>query len=94
MIKVTTPLGDVTALAGSGFDLKVADDLVEVTTFKGKVDYLHATDHTRMEVIAGSLSVIANYHQVISAEVRLDSAWEKWNCKRDKLWQKRAKLKG
>jgi hypothetical protein len=94
VIKVTTPVGYVTALAGSGFDLNVGDDLVEVSTFKGKVDFLHSTDHTRMEVIAGSLSIIANYHQVISAEVHLDSAWEKWNRKRDKLWQKRAKLKG
>ncbi len=93
-IKVTTPFGYVTAPGETGFDLCLGDNSVEVSAFKGTVDFVHTMDDTRFEVIEGSSSVVANDRRVTSGEGYIDPAWERWNRDRDNLWRKRAKLKG
>ena len=94
VIKVTTPFGYVTAPEETGFDLYLDKDSVEVSAFKGTVDFLHTMDDKRFEVIAGSSSIVANDRLVTSGEGRIDPAWDRWNKDRDNLWTKRAKLKG
>jgi len=89
VVKVTTPFGYVTALAGSCFDLYVGDDSVEVIASKGKVEFVHTPDEIKFEVIGGASSIVADSRQVTAGEGYGNPDWKRWNRDRDNLWQKR-----
>lgn len=89
VVKVTTPFGYVTALAGTCFDLYVGDDSVEVIASKGKVEFVHTPDEIKFEVIGGASSIVADSRQVTAGEGYGNPDWKRWNRDRDNLWQKR-----
>jgi len=88
-VKVTTPFGYVTALAGTCFDLYVGDDSVEVIASKGEVEFVHTPDEIKFEVIGGASSIVADSRQVSAGEGCGNPDWKRWNRDRDNLWQKR-----
>jgi hypothetical protein len=94
LIKATTPFGYVVAPPESTFDLYVGDQSAEVITLSGKVDFIHAGDNARYEVVHGSSSVIADASQVGSSEASVDENWDDWNAARDRLWSKRVSVRG
>ena len=79
LIKATTPFGYVVAQPGSTFDLYVGDQSAEVIALSGKVDFIHAGDNARYEVVHGSSSVIADASQVGTGEASVDENWDDWN---------------
>ena len=93
VVKVTTPFGYVTALAGTCFDLYVGDDSVEVIASKGKVEFVRTPDEIKFEVIGGASSIVADSRQMTAGEGYGDPDWKRWNRDRDNLWQKRAQIK-
>ncbi len=94
LIKATTPFGYMVAQPGSTFDLYVGDQSAEVIALSGKVDFIHAGDNARYEVVHGSSSVIADASQVGTGEASVDANWDDWNVERDSLWSKRVSVKG
>ena len=94
LIKATTPFGYVVAQPGSSFDLYVGDQSAEVITLSGTVDFIHAGDNARYEVVHGASSVIADAAQVGSGEASVDENWDDWNAARDSLWSKRVSVRG
>ena len=87
VIKVTTEYGYVIADRETTFDLYVGDESIEVVTLKGKVDFVHAGNQKRYDVISGS-SIVADGNQVTSNEANVDAEWDDWNMDRDRTWQK------
>jgi len=94
VIEARTPFGYVRAPAETTFDLCVDDESVEVVALKGTVYFVHKTSGTRLEVIAGSSSTIADSRKVTAGEVQTDPYWNAWNSKRDALWAERMRVKG
>ncbi|MBF0526992.1 MAG: FecR domain-containing protein, partial [Deltaproteobacteria bacterium] len=94
LIKATTSFGYVVAPPGSVFDLYVGDQSAEVITLSGKVDFIHASDSARYEVVRGVPSLIADAGQVGTGEAKVDADWDDWNVTRDSLWSKRVSMKG
>ena len=93
-IKATTPFGYVVAGPDTVFDLYVGDKSVEVTSLKGKVDYVHPSSAEKYEVAAGSFSILADSQQISSGEGKPDPDWDDWNAQRDELWAKRLGVRG
>ena len=89
VIKAVTPLGYVMGPPGTGFDLIVDHDYVEVIASKGTVYFNHNTAGKQFEAIAGSSSIIANRRQVTAGDAVADHNWDEWNRDRDALWAKR-----
>lgn len=89
VIKAVTPLGYVMGPPGTGFDLIVDHDYVEVIASKGTVYFNHNTAGKQFEAIAGSSSIIANRRQVTAGDAVADPNWDEWNRDRDALWAKR-----
>ena len=89
VIKAVTPLGYVMGPPGTGFDLIVDHDYVEVIASKGTVYFDHNTAGKQFEAIAGSSSIIANRRQVTAGDAVADPNWDEWNRDRDALWAKR-----
>ncbi len=94
VIRATTPFGNVTARAGTCFDLYVRDDAVEVIALKGTIEFVQMPDGVKFKVFEGSSSIFADTWQVSTVEGNRDSDWKRWNEDRDSLWQKRAQQKG
>ncbi len=94
VIEARTPFGYVRAPAETTFDLCVDDDSVEVVALKGTVYFVHEASGTRLEVIEGSSSVIADSRKVTAGEVQTDPHWNVWNSNRDALWAERMRVKG
>lgn len=94
VIEARTPFGFVRAPAETTFDLCVDDESVEVVALKGTVHFVHKASGTRLEVIAGSSSVIADSRKVTAGQVQTDPHWDAWNDKMDALWAKRMLVKG
>ncbi|MCK5008981.1 MAG: FecR domain-containing protein, partial [Deltaproteobacteria bacterium] len=93
-LKVITPYGHVTAPPHTTFDVYLGEESVEVIALKGRFNFIHVTDESEYEVIAGSSSLIAGYKEVTSGEGRGDEDWNAWNVKREALWKKRLEVKG
>lgn len=93
-LKVTTPMGSVIASGGTCFDVWVKDGTVEVIASLGKVDFIHSRSEGRLEVVAGSGSIVADERQVMAGAWKIQTAWYKWNAARDKLWSQRLMVKG
>ena len=93
-IKVTTPFGYVTAPKGTCFDLYVGHGSVEVISLKGKVEFVQLPDEKKFEVIAGSLSIVADSRQTTAGEGYGIPDWKNWNSVRDNIWLKRVERKG
>jgi len=89
VIQAATPLGYVMGPPGTGFDLIVDHDYVEVIASKGTVYFDHNTAGKQFEAIAGSSSIIANRRQVTAGDAVADPYWDEWNMDRDALWAKR-----
>jgi len=87
VIKVTTEYGYVIADRETTFDLYVGDESLEVVTLNGRVDFVHAGNQKRYDVISGS-SIVADGNQVTSNEANVDVVWDDWNVERDRLWRK------
>lgn len=94
IIKATTPFGYVVAPADTRFDLYVGDNSVEVIALKGTVDFVHAKNDGRYEVVTGAASLIADSRQVTSGDGNVDADWDDWNLARDSQWAKRIEVKG
>ncbi len=94
IIKATTPFGYVVAPADTRFDLYVGDNSVEVIALKGTVDFVHAKNEGRYEVVSGGSSLIADSRQVTSGDGNVDANWDDWNLARDSQWAKRIEVKG
>jgi hypothetical protein len=94
IVKATTPFGYVVAPADSRFDLYVGDDSVEVIALKGTVDFIHAKNESRYDVVAGAASLIADSREVTAGDGNVDATWDDWNVSRDSLWAKRVEVKG
>ncbi len=94
LIKATTPFGYVVGQPESTFDLYVGDQSAEVIALGGKVDFIHAGDEVRYEVVHGSSSLIADDTQVGTGEATVDESWDDWNEERDNLWSRRLSVKG
>jgi hypothetical protein len=94
LIKATTPFGYVVAQPESTFDLYVGDQSAEVITLSGRVDFIHAGDNRRYEVVQGSSSLIADAGRVGTGDASVDASWDNWNVARDSLWAKRMSVRG
>ena len=94
LIKAVTPLGYVMGPPGTGFDLIVDHDYMEVVASKGTVYFDHNTAGEQFEAIAGSSSIIANRWQVTVGDAVADPNWDEWNRDRDALWAKRIRTGG
>ncbi len=94
VIKVTSPFGYVAAPAGTVFDLYVGDQSLEVISLKGQVDFIPNRDQARYDVIAGAPSLVSDGQQVTSGQGTVDADWDDWNAERDRLWSKRAEVRG
>lgn len=94
VVKATTPFGYVVAEPGSAFDLYVGDESVEVIAIRGNVEFIHDADGSRYEVLAGSLSILADARQATAGEGKVDSEWDDWNASRDTLWSQKLEVKG
>lgn len=94
VIEARTPFGDVRAPGETTFDLCIDDESVEVVALKETVYFVHKASGTRIEVTAGSSSVIADSRQVTAGEVQTDPHWNAWNSERDALWAERMGVKG
>lgn len=88
VVKVTTDFGYVIAGRGTTFDLYVGDESLEVIAVTGRVDFFHAGNQAKYNVLAGS-SLIADSTRVSMVEANVDVAWDDWNVDRDRLWRKR-----
>jgi hypothetical protein len=93
-LKVITPRGYVIAPGGTSFDVWVKDGSVEVVASQGKVEFIHADFESRLEVVAGSSSLVAEERLVRVGTGQMQTAWYKWNAARDKLWGQRVMVKG
>jgi len=89
VIQAATPLGYVMGPPGTGFDLIVDHDYVEVIASKGTVYFDHNTAGKQFEANAGSSSIIANRRQVTAGDAVADPYWDEWNRDRDTLWARR-----
>lgn len=94
VIKASTPFGYVMAQPGSTFDLYVGDSSLEVIALNGTVNFIHAQDGAKYEVVSGSSSIIADNAQVVPGEGNVDADWDIWNADRDSLWSQRIEVKG
>ena len=94
VIKAATPFGNVVAPPIATFDLYVGDESVQVVALQGKVKFVHITDDTEYEVIAGSSSILAGYQEITSTRGIVGDDWDSWNLQRDSLWRRRLEVKG
>lgn len=94
ILQAITPFGYVTAPPLTTCDVYLKDKSVEVIALKGNVDFVHVTDDTEFEVIAGSSSIVAGYQEIKSGKGMADDDWNSWNIKRDALWDSRLEMKG
>jgi hypothetical protein len=94
VIEARTPFGHVRAPGETTFDLYVDDESAEVVALKGTVYFVHKASGTRLEVIAGSSSVIADSRKVTPGEAQTARHWNAWNSERDALWAERMQVKG
>ena len=94
VIKATTPFGYILAAGGTGFDLYVGDESMEVIALQGNVDFVHVAGDTKYEVSADGASILADSQQVSSGEGTVDADWDAWNGDRDSLWSKRVQVRG
>ncbi|MEN6441106.1 MAG: DUF6600 domain-containing protein [Syntrophobacter sp.] len=94
VVKATTPFGYVVAEPGSAFDLYVGDESVEVIGIRGNIQFIHDVDGARYEVLAGSLSILADARQATAGEGKVDGEWDDWNASRDTMWSQSLEVKG
>jgi hypothetical protein len=93
-IEARTPFGYVTGAGETTFDLCVGKDSAEVVALKGTVYFVHEATGTRVEVVAGSSSIVADSRNVAAGEPRPDPSWIAWNNKMDALWAERMRVRG
>ena len=93
-LKATTPFGHVTAPSQTAFDCYVGETDVEVIAHEGTVHFVHNTEGSRHEVIAGSTALSADIARVTASEGSHPLGWDGWNGERDRLWADRMQAKG
>jgi len=72
----------------------VGDESVEVVAIKGKVEFIHDLDGAKYNVIAGSISILADNRQAVAGEGKVDAAWDDWNISRDAILAHGIETKG
>jgi hypothetical protein len=90
-IRLRTPFGDVEAPPGTRFDVYATIDSVEVICLQGGVYFTHEKTAQRVEVIAGSSSLVANDRGIRAGTGYGDPVWRAWNRVRDALWADKTK---
>jgi hypothetical protein len=94
VVKATTPFGYATGAPGSIFDVYVGEESVEVVAIKGKVEFVHDVDGAKYNVIAGSMSIVADNRQAVAGEGKVDAAWDDWNIARDSVLVRSIETRG
>jgi hypothetical protein len=94
VMEARTPFGCVTGPGETTFDLCVGDGSTEVVALKGTVYFVHEATGTRVEVVAGSSSIVADNRNVTAGELRPIPSWITWNNEMDGLWAERMRAGG
>ena len=94
VIEARTPFGYVTGPGETTFNLCVGDDSIEVVALKGTAYFVHEASGARIEVVAGSSSIVADNREVTAGELRPDLSWNAWNNEMDALWAERIRVRG
>jgi hypothetical protein len=93
VIKATTPFGYVVAPAGSGCDLYVGDESLEVIAVRGEVDFVHEATGRRYPIREGGDSLIADRQTTARGNGTVDGPWDDWNGQRERVWAERQRAR-